>query len=342
MPVLGLPESQELIRHPEATVAMEPLPSGKHRLHVRMLDPGAHIWKTTCETALPGEVVESFLIAHGPAGLCEVLDRIEDPTYVQRALRYSILSFVPEERFADKRILDFGCGSGASTVHLADMFPEAEIVGLDLISSYLVAARTLAEHLGLPKVLFVEARSPDSLGDLGSFDFVMLNAVYEHLLPAERQRLLPQLWASLSPGGTLFVTMCPHRYYPFEYHTTALPLLNYLPDWLALRVARRFAGEKRRGISRDSEWEGLLRGGIRGATEGEIMRMLKRAGTETPFALQPWVGGYSDGVDLWYSQSMERRPLAVKGAMRAAFKVVTKVTGSTFAPDVTMAIRKVS
>jgi hypothetical protein len=131
--------------------------------------------------------------------------------------------------------------------------------------------------------------------------------------------------------------MCPHRYYPLEYHTTALPFVNYLPDWLALRVARRFAGKTRRGIARDDKWEDLLRWGIRGATEGEILHILKGTGA-TPVPLRP--REYADGVDLWYAASMERRPLRLKVVMRATFKLITKLTGSTFAPHVTMAVRK--
>jgi 2-polyprenyl-3-methyl-5-hydroxy-6-metoxy-1,4-benzoquinol methylase len=325
--------SQELISHPEADVTLEPLEDGKHRLEVRMLDPATHVWKTSCETTLPRAVLEALLAAHGPAGLCEVLARIEDPAYVQRELEYAILSFVPREQFKDKRILDFGCGSGASTVQLARMFADTDIVGVDLIPEYVGAARVLAEHLALKRLSFVQAGSLDSLG---LFDFVTLNAVYEHLLPAERESLLPQLWSVLVPGGTLFMNMCPYRWYPIEHHTTFLPGLNYLPDWLALRAARRFAGETRRGISRDANWEDLLRGGIRGATEGEIIDILRRAGRAVPLKPQ----GYEDGVDLWYAKSMERRPMRLKIAMRFFFKLVTRVTRSTFAPDVTMAVRK--
>jgi len=331
----------QVICHSDAEITMEPLPSGNHRLHVRMNDPGEHIWKTTCETSLPRDLVELFLQANGPAGLCESLDRVEDPTYVQSEIRYSTLSFVPEHEFAGKRLLDFGCGSGASTMQLARMFPDTEIVGLELLAKYLVPARALADHLGLKNVSFVEATSSDALpDDLGAFDYVTLNAVYEHLLPTERKRLLPQLWAALTPGGALFVNQTPHRWYPLEFHSTALPFMNYLPDWLALRYARRFAGYQRRRIGRDSEWEALLRGGVRGATEREILRMLEEARTSRPVALKPTLGGYADAVDLWYAQSVSRRPLRVKAAMRVVFKAITRVTGSTFAPDVTMAIRK--
>lgn len=322
---------------------MEPLPSGKHRLHVRMLNPHTHVWKTTFESSLSRELVESFLEVHGPRGLGHALTRIEESGDLRRTLLFSILPFVPREEFSHKRLLDFGCGSGTSTFHLARMFPDAEIVGLDLLSEQLIAARALMRHMEVSNATFIPAASGDSLPqDLSTFDFVTLNAVYEHLLPAERKRLLPSLWALLSPGGVLFVNMTPYRYYPLEGHTTMLPLLNYLPDSLALRAARWFAGETRRGIAPDTDWADLLRWGVRGATEGEILRLLAAAGDGQPVALKPRLWGYSDVVDLWYAESMLRRPLRVKALMRVVFKAITRVTGAPFAPDVTMAVRKVS
>jgi 2-polyprenyl-3-methyl-5-hydroxy-6-metoxy-1,4-benzoquinol methylase len=327
----------EVIPHPDAEIAWEPLPSGEHRVRVRMHDPEAHIWRETFDTSLPRELVERYLAAHGPAGLCYVLDRIEGDD-VRRALRFSLLPFVAEEDFRGKRLLDFGCGSGTSTVHLARMFPDTEIVGLDLLPEFLDPARGLVEHLGIRNAIFVEAKTTDSLpDDLGSFDFVTLNAVYEHLLPRERELLLPQLWAALRPAGVLFLNQTPYRWYVHEHHTTALPFLNYLPDRLALGYARRFGARRRRYLGREADWDALLRGGVRGGSEKEVLRLLGDGG---PIPLRPRLWGYADAIDLWYAQSMLRRPLWIKRLMRLAFKAIARVTGSPFAPDVTMAVRK--
>ena len=330
-----------MIHHPEAEITMEPLPSDRHRVHVRMLDPDEHVWVDRFETSLPRELVERFLGVHGPAGLGHALTRIEEGGDLHRALRFSILPFVAEEEFRGKRLLDFGCGSGTSTLHLARMFPDTEIVGLDLVTELLEPARGLMEHMGVGNVSFVQAKSPDSLpDDLGTFDFITLNAVYEHLLPGERKLLLPQLWASLRPGGVIFVNQTPYRWYLLDSHTTRLPFTNYMPDWLALRYARRFAGWKRQRVARDAEWETLLRAGIRGATEGEIVRLLAAERSGTPVPLRPRLWGYSGAIDLWYAQSMLRRPMRIKPVMRVAYKAIARLTGSPFAPDVTMAVRK--
>ena len=77
--------------------------------------------------------------------------------------------------------------------------------------------------------------------DIGQFDYIILSAVYEHLLPSERPALLTLLWSHLRPGGVIFLAQTPYRWFPVELHTTGLPLINYLPDRLALACARRFS-----------------------------------------------------------------------------------------------------
>jgi hypothetical protein len=37
--------------------------------------------------------------------------------------------------------------------------------------------------------------------DLGEFDFIMFNAVFEHLLPHERPKLLPLVWSACGPAA---------------------------------------------------------------------------------------------------------------------------------------------
>jgi hypothetical protein len=100
---------------------------------------------------------------------------------------------------------------------------------------------------------FHTSPSPFELPDLGRFDHIVLNAVWEHMLPAERPVLLPLLLDTLSSGGFLFVCETPHRWFPVETHTTHLPLINYLPAPLAHKTARL---SDRVG---DETWEELLR-----------------------------------------------------------------------------------
>ena len=48
----------------------------------------------------------------------------------------------------DIRILDVGCGTGEGSSRFAEMFPRAEVLGVDVLEQSLERARARYEHLG--------------------------------------------------------------------------------------------------------------------------------------------------------------------------------------------------
>jgi 2-polyprenyl-3-methyl-5-hydroxy-6-metoxy-1,4-benzoquinol methylase len=325
------------LEHPDGRVFITELESGRRRVFVDLADPSAFMPASSAETDYPVELIEAILALRGPAMVGYSIRRAEDPSRLTEPLRHFILAYVEHEELEGKRLLDFGCGSGSSTAALAGLFPQAEIVAIDLEAGNISLARLRAAHHGVTNATFQVSPGPLELpNDIGTFDFVCLSAVYEHLLPAERPVLMRELWDVLRAGGVFFLNQTPHRFYPVEYHTTGLPLLNYLPARLAHVVASRFS----RKVGRGGSWDDLLRGGVRGATEPEILRHLQSAGGGRATLLKPRYLGFRDQADLWYSLSMARRPRAVKRVMRRVFKIVSRVTGSSFVPHVNVAIRK--
>jgi len=326
---------ETILDHPQAVVRIT---GGGGRLTVTV-EPkvGVVVAIRHCETGYPLDLIEHVLRVKGPSFLCDEILRDEDPIYVQNALHWDILSFAPREHFVGRRLLDFGAGSGASSMVLARMFLQTEIVGADLVPEFLELARHRAVFYGVSdRVSFSCSLAADRLPpDIGSFDHIVFSAVYEHLLPAERQIMLPLLWAHLKPGGILFLDQTPYRWFPVESHTTGLPLLNYLPDGLALACARRFS----RRIKPDISWPQLLRKGVRGGTVGEILWILNRDG-RTAELLAPSQLGVCDHIDLWYRRSSSvRRPLAKKVA-HAGFRAAKALTGATILPTLSLALRK--
>jgi 2-polyprenyl-3-methyl-5-hydroxy-6-metoxy-1,4-benzoquinol methylase len=327
-----------LLEHPDGRVIVTETASGRRRVSVQPARQSTFVARASCETSYPLKLVEQLLRIKGIGYLCDELSRDEDPQYVERYLRYAMLAYVPGEEFRGKRLLDFGCGAGASTMVLARLFPETEIVGVELRSDLLEIARMRARHRAVDGVSFLLSPSPDRLPDsLGTFDFVSFSAVYEHLLRVERAPLLAQIWGLLSRGGVLFIGQTPHRWFPHEYHTTGLPLVNYLPDRLALRVARRWS----RRVDPAATWKELLRAGIRGGTEREVLSLLRALNDGPPVSLQPEAMGFDDRVDLWYAYSMAGpRPMRRKRAVRVASKVISRLVGEDFVPSLELAIRK--
>lgn len=290
-----------------------------------------------CETAYPPDLIEHVLRVKGPGFLCDEILRDEDPVYVQNALHWDILSFLPPQAFAGRRLLDFGSGSGSSSLVLARMFPETEIVGVELVPEFIELARHRAAFYGLAdRVRFVRSPDPGRLDpEIGQFDFVVFSAVYEHLLPAERRAMLPLLWSHLKPGGVVFLDQTPYRWFPVEAHTTGLPLLNYLPDALSLACARRFS----RRIKPDATWPELLRKGVRGGTVGEILGILNHEERRAEL-LAPAQLGVRDDIDLWYRRSKAVRRAGTKKLAMLGFRAVKALTGVPLVPTLSLAIRK--
>jgi 2-polyprenyl-3-methyl-5-hydroxy-6-metoxy-1,4-benzoquinol methylase len=334
--VQGAPE--RWLDHPDGRVRVEPRGDGQQAVFVTDTAPDLFVSRRECVTDYPEALIERILEVKGPAYLCDEIQREQDPEYVGLFLRYGLLGFVAEEEFRGARLLDFGSGSGASTVRLARMLPETSVVGVELEEDFVDIARRRIQHRRLPRCEFLLSPSPDSLPDeLGTFQFVNLGAVYEHLLPDERRRLIPQLWSLLDPGGVLFVNQLPYRWYPIEQHTTGLPLLNYLPRPLAHRVA---AARSQR-VDPGASWPELLRAGIRGGSERELRRDIERAGGVAE-SLTPTQLGLRSHADLWYAYSSRHHPHPVKRAMRAGFRLIRATTGTNFLPGLSLAFRKKS
>src|SRR3954447_12384488 len=148
----------------DARVHVEPLDNGRSRVVVDAA-PGAFVSKRECDTGYPQALIERILEVKGPAYLCDEIAREEDPQYLALFLRYGLLGFVPREEFSGARLLDFGSGSGASTVILSRMFPETEIVGVELEPDFVDIARRRADHYGLRNFDFLQSPDPGRLPD---------------------------------------------------------------------------------------------------------------------------------------------------------------------------------
>lgn len=327
-----------MIQCAEGEISIQQLGGGRRLVELRPSDANLYIPCRKVETSYPDEMLLNCLEIAGFCWLCDEIARDEDGASVNKALSLAVFGFVPKEKFAGRRLLDLGCGSGSSSVVLARALPDTDILGVELNARLLKLAQARVAHYGLRNVRFEASPSGTQLpNDIGTFDFIVFSAVYEHLLPAERVELMPKVWAALRPGGVLFVNQTPHRYFPIDTHSSGLPLVNYLPDRLAHWAVRRFS--RRGAINRSPVWEEHLRGGLRGATEREIVRSLTIESGGRAEVLNPCIPGAKDRVDLWF-RGLSPRHAPVKQALRLILKTVYKLTGSVVTPNLAVAIQK--
>lgn len=106
--------------------------------------------------------------------------------------------------FQGGRIIDLGCGSGATVIVLARAFPQSEAVGLDLSEPLLRWARTAAREAGVEeRVRFENADVQRVPYEDDSFDVVVnLNMVH---VVEDPVRMLDEIERILSPDGFLFI-----------------------------------------------------------------------------------------------------------------------------------------
>lgn len=100
----------------------------------------------------------------------------------------------------DVRVLDAGCGTGEFTARLAEAWPKAHVLGVDIIDASLERARSRGAHLGA-RVRF-ENRSLFDLGlEAQSFDLVACRHVLQSVPFPDRA--VKELVRVTKPGGRL-------------------------------------------------------------------------------------------------------------------------------------------
>ncbi len=162
-----------------------------------------------------------------------------------------------------KRILEVGCGTGSSTVALAEQ--GAEVTGIDVDEGALSVARDRCRAYGVNADLrMVNAQRMGEVFSANAFDMILFFACLEHMTIPERLISLRHAWEILPGGGCLAVIETPNRLWYFDGHTSQLPFFHWLPDELAFQYSRFSPRENFRELYRewnDSSREHFLRRG---------------------------------------------------------------------------------
>ena len=271
-----------------------------------------------------------------PVKTISTVGEVERNDYVRFRTRFTFERFVDLPRDGAYRFLDFGCGDGHSIEALLDIFPQTQFFGAEYEPGTL--SRCLARLGNNPRATIIRTKGPDSLEGIGSgFDVIQLNAVFEHMLPAERRALMPDLWQRIAAGGYLVLMETPWRWFPIETHSTSRPLVNYMPDRLALFTMRHFSRGGR--FSNIRTWEEALRDGLRGATVREIMGCLG-ATPGSARVVQSSAPDARDMLDVWWHG--ECRKTKQKKFAYAVLSGWRSVTGMVISPWVNLVVQKVA
>ena len=102
-----------------------------------------------------------------------------------------------------RRVLEIGCGVGATTWRMARAWPGAEVIGVDLSPASIEAAQACFRR---PNLRYRAGRL-EACGLEGVFDLVLLMDIYEHVAPGERAALHGALDRLMSDEARCLLTV---------------------------------------------------------------------------------------------------------------------------------------
>lgn len=121
------------------------------------------------------------------------------------------------------RVLEVGCGIGATTWRMARAWQKAEVVGIDISRGSIEVARSCFKRSNLSyRVGMIGEGNVD-----GRFDLVLLMDVYEHVAPTERAALHAAVKSLLSDQSRVVMTVPTPRLQQFlriQYPSAIQPI----------------------------------------------------------------------------------------------------------------------
>lgn len=157
-------------------------------------------------------------------------------------------------------IVDFGCGRGIKTLALANAYPGAEVVGLDITRAFQHARDFANAHLeGVwPANLRYEQIEPgDRLAERLQADVIFSWSVLEHVDRGILPEVVADMGAALTPGGLVISQIAPLYYSPFGSHLRAFfdePWAHLMLPHHHLRARVLAAGEGKPEGPGSAEW----------------------------------------------------------------------------------------
>ena len=105
------------------------------------------------------------------------------------------------EQFKPLRILDIGCTLGHNTLPLAQHFPEAEVIAVDLAAPMLRYGHARAKSLDVNNVTFVQANGETLDYPDEHFDIIMTSLFLHELPRSAIETTFANIFRMLKPGG---------------------------------------------------------------------------------------------------------------------------------------------
>lgn len=140
-------------------------------------------------------------------------------------------------------VLEIGCGTGGNLIPMAERYPAAKFVGVDISSRHIEVCQGVCRELHLRNIDFQCTDILAFQGDVESFDYVICHGVYSWVPKEVQEQIMSVVARVLRPNGVAYISY------------------NTLPGWRQrgiLRDVMAFGA----GLSGSQEAEGQLAGGL--------------------------------------------------------------------------------
>lgn len=197
-----------------------------------------------------------------------------------------------------KRILEIGCGIGATSWRMARAWPEAEVIGADVSPASIEVATTCFK---LPNLCYLQGLIKE--GTLsGKFDFVVLMDVYEHIAIEDRPILHAAINSLLDDDCRVFfaVPTPALQQYAREYVPEGLqPVDEDVGPTEVLQVAADTSTQllfyREVGIWRYCDYTHFVLGRIKNLSTVSLRKYRPQTGLKS--SLKEWLQGNSNDKD---------------------------------------------
>lgn len=183
-----------------AALELAPAHLGAHNLREQHRLPGNFSeWTGVNGVIAPDDDIFAFFAGH-PTSINPVRDYLADGwrTFHELALA---LDKVDKSVFRVQSLLEFACGHGRFTRHLARVLPPAAVTASDVVPG---SVDFVCHHFGVRG--FYSTPEPESLPPSGTHEVVFVLSLFSHLPQATWQRWLRVLYDRVAPGGALVVS----------------------------------------------------------------------------------------------------------------------------------------
>lgn len=104
------------------------------------------------------------------------------------------------------RILELGCAAGGNCIPIASLYPEVQLVGVDISANQIAMGKRVIKAMGLTNIQLIHGCFSQLPKSLGQFDYIIAHGVWSWIPKAAQSALLRVCQNFLAPKGLAYIS----------------------------------------------------------------------------------------------------------------------------------------